>query len=62
MTLKEFLKENKVDGIENDSEFCEKEYELTHEYFNQNGFTEEDLKEFHNRGFDDDTLNCWKEG
>lgn len=61
MSLKEFLKEKKVDAIENDSEFCETEYELTHEYFNENGFTEEDMEEFHKRGFDDDTLNCWKE-
>lgn len=61
MSLKEFLKEKKVDVIENDSEFCEIEYELTHEYFNENGFTEEDMEEFHKRGFDDDTLNYWKE-
>lgn len=63
MSLKDFLREKKVDEIaeEDDSEFIETEYELTHEYFNENGFTEEDLEEFHKRGFDDDTLDCWKE-
>lgn len=61
MSLKDFLKEKKVDAIENDSEFCETEYKLTHEYFNENGFTEEDLEELHKRGFDNDTLSCWKE-
>lgn len=61
MSLKDFLKEKKVDAIEDEFEFCEIEYELTHEYFSENGFTEEDLDEFHKRGFDDDTLFRWKE-
>jgi len=61
MSLKEFMKKSGIDKTEDDSEFIENEYELVHSYFDDNGFTDEDLKEFYARGFDDDTLNCWKE-
>lgn len=55
MTLKEYLKENKVDQIEDDEEFCKKEHETVMEYCREKKFlvTDDDLFCIINRGLND---------
>lgn len=51
MSLKEYLIQNKVDEIEDDEEFCEREYDLIGEYLQNNRASEEDVKEVECRGY-----------
>lgn len=55
MSLKEYLKENKVDQIEDDEEFCKKEHETVMEYCWEKKFliTDDDLFCIVNRGLND---------
>lgn len=52
MTLEQFLKDSKVDQIEDDAEFCEQEHDLIAEYFRTNNVTEEDIKLAEAKGYD----------
>ena len=51
MSLKEYLVQNKVDEIEDDEEFCEREYDLIGEYLQNNIASEEDVEEVERRGY-----------
>lgn len=55
MSLKEYLKESKCDRIEDDEEFCKKEYEVAIEYCREKKFlvTDDDLFCIVNRGLND---------
>ena len=55
MSLREHLKEQQVDQIEDDEEFCKKEYETVMEYCMEKKFliTEDDLFCIVNRGLND---------
>lgn len=55
MTLREYLKELKIDQIEDDTEFCDKEYNAIMDYCTERKFliTDADLACIVNRGLND---------
>lgn len=55
MTLREYLKELKIDQIEDDVEFCDKEYNAIMDYCTERKFliTDDDLACIVNRGLND---------
>ena len=56
MTLAEYLKEKKIDEIENDDTFCEEEYNAIGDYFSSYQVTDEDIKELEARGYQEDSF------
>lgn len=55
MSLREYLKELKIDQIEDDTEFCDKEYNAIMDYCTERKFliTDDDLVCIVNRGLND---------
>lgn len=53
MALSQYLKDEKIDQIEDDQEFCHKEYEAIVNYFLEFEVTEEDIKELEARGYEE---------
>lgn len=55
MSLREYLKEQKIDQIEDDVEFCDKEYDVIMDYCIERKFliSDEDLTCIVNRGMND---------
>lgn len=55
MSLREYLKEQKIDQIEDDIEFCDKEYNAIMDYCTERKFliTDDDLVCIVNRGLND---------
>lgn len=55
MSLREYLKEQKIDQIEDDAEFCDKEYNAIMDYCTERKFliTDDDLACIVNRGLND---------
>lgn len=55
MSLREYLKELKIDQIEDDAEFCDKEYNAIMYYCTERKFliTDDDLACIVNRGMND---------
>lgn len=55
MSLREYLKEQKIDQIEDDAEFCDKEYNAIMDYCTERKFliTDDDLVCIVNRGLND---------
>lgn len=51
MTLKQYLKEKKIDSIQDYSELCEAEWNAIEEYHSSYGFTDDDIRELENRGY-----------
>lgn len=51
MTLEQYLKQNRIDEIEDDEEFCIKEYDAISDYFDNYSVTNEDIKEVIGRGY-----------
>lgn len=51
MSLRKYLLEKNVDGIEDDEEFCKTEYETIRDYCGNNEVTEEDIQEIVSRGY-----------
>lgn len=51
MSLKEYLLEKNIDGVEDDEEFCRTEYETIRDYCNANEVMEEDVQEIESRGY-----------
>ena len=54
ITLEELLKEEGIDEIEDDEEFCRAEFEAIREYFSNYNVTEEDIAEIRARGYEED--------
>lgn len=52
MTLRKYLLYQKIDQIEDDEEFCQKEFEAIRNYCKKNLLTEEDVKEIESRGYE----------
>jgi hypothetical protein len=51
MTLKEYLELNRLSEIEDDEEFCIKEYDAISDYFDNYTVTDEDINEVTARGY-----------
>lgn len=51
MSLRKYLLEKNIDGIEDDDEFCRTEYETIRDYCNMHEVTEEDIQEIESRGY-----------
>lgn len=62
MSLAEYLKENKIDEIEDDQEFADAEYDAIQAYCAAYGYsiTDADLKTVKARGLEESFMN-WKE-
>ena len=54
ITLEELLKEEGVDRIEDDEEFCRAEFEAIRDYCLNYNVTEEDIAEIRARGYEED--------
>lgn len=52
MTLNQYLKDNEINQIKDDAEFCEVEHDSIAEYFQNYKVSEEDIKEAEARGYD----------
>lgn len=56
MLLAQYLKENNIDQIENDLDFCLAEHEAIAEYFQMYEVSKEDINEAEARGYDSSYL------